>query len=126
MPSRQLSATILVVEDDDAVRNVVTAVLRRHGATVHEATNLMSAQQVAALLDRIDLLLTDVVLPDGSGLRLPDLLRAWHPDLRVLVMSGYIPDQVVGVDAPFLQKPFGPSTLVERVNEILTAGGPGP
>ncbi len=76
----------------------------------------------------IHLLLTDVVMPRGSGTELAQRLRALHPETRVLFMSGYIEDGVLpeGAGQPgaaFLQKPFAPDELARKVREVLSGGG---
>ncbi|MBA2297287.1 MAG: PAS domain S-box protein [Actinobacteria bacterium] len=116
--------TILVVEDEDTIRRLVSDVLERSGYTVlaapagAEAIDLLHANDV-------DLLLTDVIMPGMSG---PDLARialAHQPDLHVLFTSGYIhePDELLtGLDAAFIGKPFLPAPLVAKVREVLDSG----
>jgi PAS domain S-box-containing protein len=117
--------TILVVEDEDAVRAVAREALRRQGYRVLEAANAEAALVVAAgFAGHIGLLLTDVVMPGLSGRALADRLAALRPRTRVLYMSGYTDDAIVqhGVLEPglsFLQKPFTPDVLAQRVREEL-------
>jgi CheY-like chemotaxis protein len=78
---------------------------------------------------RIDLVLTDVVMPDGSGREMVDRLRALRADFKVLYMSGYTDDAViqrglVASEVAFLQKPFTPAGLARRVREVLDADPP--
>jgi PAS domain S-box-containing protein len=125
--------TILLVEDEDAVRAVISAVLRRGGYTVLEATGSRAAIDIFS--DRggeIDLLLTDVVMPDMSGPRLAERLMGLRPGLRVLLISGYAdlaqPDGG-NANVSFLGKPFQASALTARVKQILAPGRfvqPGP
>lgn len=119
--------TILVVEDQDAVRAVVRKTLATHGYVVLEAGLGAEALEVVdGHSTRIDLLLTDVVMPTMSGRELAERIRAIHPAIRVLYMSGYTDEAVVrngilGSAVPFLQKPFTPNVLVQRVREVLDA-----
>jgi PAS domain S-box-containing protein len=116
--------TILLVEDEDSVRAIIGAVLRRHGYEVLDASNAGTATE---LFERhgatIDLLLTDVVMPEISGPALASRLIALRPDLRVLFVSGYgemsIPE--LAGSAGVLSKPFQASTLVDRVRRALAA-----
>jgi CheY-like chemotaxis protein len=124
------SETILLVEDDVSLRHLALRVLRRAGYTVLEA---QSSRQAIALgashSDRIDLLLTDVVMPDLSGRAVAERLATHRPDLRVLYMSGYTDDDVMrrgitAVQTQFIQKPFLPDDLLRRVREALDASPP--
>lgn len=117
--------TILLVEDEDAVRAVARESLRRRGYKVLEANNAEAALAAAAGFEgHIALLLTDVVMPGLSGRALADRLATQRPATRVLYMSGYTDDAIVqhGVLEPglsFLQKPFTPDVLAQRVREVL-------
>jgi nitrogen-specific signal transduction histidine kinase/CheY-like chemotaxis protein len=119
--------TILLVEDDVALRNLALRVLRRAGYTVLEAQSSREAIALGASHpDRIDLLLTDVVMPDLNGRTVAERLTTHRPDLRVLYMSGYTDDDVMrrGISAAqtqFMQKPFLPDELIRRVREALDA-----
>jgi PAS domain S-box-containing protein len=117
--------TVLLVEDEDDVRALAREVLERHGYTVVEAPD---GAQALSLFERggsrIDLILTDVVMPRMSGRELVDRVRASRPTMPVLYMSGYTEDAIVrhGVrDASLLllSKPFGPADLVRKVREVL-------
>jgi CheY-like chemotaxis protein len=100
-------------------------VLRRSGYHVLEAPGALAALELSrAHPGRIDLLLTDVVMPRMSGRELAERLGPLRPDLSVLYMSGYTDDAVIrhgvlGADTAFLQKPFTPAALVQRVRETL-------
>jgi len=120
------SETILLVEDDDAVRNLVLRILTSSDYTVLEARNGEEAIQVCQQHEGpLHLLLTDVVLPGGmSGLQIAERLAPLHPEARVLYMSGYTDDAIGrhGVLEPgiaFLEKPFAPTTLVRKVRLVL-------
>jgi CheY-like chemotaxis protein len=124
------SETILLVEDDVALRNLALRVLRRAGYTVLEAQSSREAIALGASHpNRIDLLLTDVVMPDLNGRTVAERLTTHRPDLRVLYMSGYTDDDVMrrGISAAqtqFMQKPFLPDELMRRVREALDANAP--
>jgi len=121
----QGSGTILLAEDEEIVRNLVREVLETYGYRVLEA-----ASGVRALLicerhrESIDLLLTDVVMPEMSGRELANRLAQLHPEMTVLFMSGYTDDAIVrhGVlkeEVLFIQKPFAPDDLARKVKEVL-------
>ena len=117
--------TILLVEDEEGVRELARDILRASGYTVLEARN---GPEALLLCERhqgpLDLLLTDVVMPRMSGRELAEHLAPLRPDLSVLYMSGYTDDAVIrhgvlGAGTAFLQKPFTPAALVQRVRETL-------
>jgi two-component system cell cycle sensor histidine kinase/response regulator CckA len=122
--------TVLVAEDEDGVRELLRKVLTEFGYTVlsarHGRDALMMAGQRGA---GIDLLLTDVVMPEMSGRELADTLLEQRPDLKVLYISGYTDDEILrrglrGRDIGLLRKPFAAEDLVRRVRDVLdgTAG----
>jgi hypothetical protein len=119
--------TVLLVEDEALVRNLMSEVLRKRGYRVIECANgreaLVRAPQQGG---RINLLVTDIVMPGMSGIELSRQLTRGHPELRVLFVSGYTEELLGGRNAewlatPFLQKPFTPDTLARRVREVLDA-----
>jgi len=124
------SETILLVEDDTALRHLALRVLRAAGYMVLEARGASPALELGRTYpDDIHLLLTDVVLPQASGRIVSERLQALRPSLRVLFMSGYSDDVVVqrGVQSEhseFLAKPFTPEQLKRRVREVLDAQVP--
>jgi CheY-like chemotaxis protein len=119
------SETVLLVEDDDAVRALARHVLQISGYTVLEASNGRDAVQLAENHQgQIHLLVTDVVLPFLGGQQIAVLLRAMKPDLKVLYCSGYPDDAIVQHGtleggAAFLQKPYSPFLLAQKVRDVL-------
>jgi PAS domain S-box-containing protein len=126
MPSG--SETILLVEDDERVRDLVLRILRPQGYTLLEARDGQDAlQQAADHAGHIHLLLTDVVMPGLNGQLLSRQLSKLRPGLKVLFTSGYTDDMIAhhGVLDPgvaFLEKPFSPIVLARKVREVLDAG----
>ncbi|PYR26870.1 MAG: two-component system sensor histidine kinase/response regulator, partial [Acidobacteria bacterium] len=124
------SETILLVEDDDSVRRLVRLMLERTGYRVVEAGNPKEALRLANEFGRpIDLLLSDVIMPESEGPPLFNRLVREHPAVRVLYMSGYADEAIVrhGVlveGTPFLQKPFTPRALTQKVRDVLDAPVP--
>ena len=121
------SEHILLVEDEDAVRSVAARVLLNQGYTVIQAHNGEEALDLLSELgDSIDLVLTDVVMPDMGGLALAEKLKARKPELRLLYMSGYseadkLQPGMNNFQVPFLQKPFSAESLMVKVREVLDA-----
>jgi PAS domain S-box-containing protein len=117
---------ILLVEDEEPLRALVAHFLRHQGYTVLEAMSGAEALRIAEehAGGRIDLLLTDVVMPQMSGRELADRIENSRPGLKVLFASGYTEDAIVrhGVLEPgvsFLQKPFSLATLGQKIREVL-------
>jgi CheY-like chemotaxis protein len=121
------SETILLAEDADIVRSLAKEILEVSGYRVLEAPNGGAALLICENHPApIDLLLTDVVMPEMNGRDLAKRLLHLHPEMRVLYMSGYTPDAIVrhGVleeGTHFIEKPFGPSALAIKVREVLEA-----
>jgi len=117
--------TVLVVEDEVAVRELATEILRAEGYEVLAAADARQALEISRRHPgRIHLLLTDVVMPGLSGRQLAEGIVGERPDIAILYMSGYTDNAVVhhGVldgDAAFLQKPFSPDTLTQYVRTLL-------
>ena len=124
-PGANGDRVVLVVEDEDPVRSLVCRVLVRSGYTVLEAASGVDALERAGRHDGpIDLLISDVVMPEIGGRELARSLTAVRPETRVILMSGYADDlRVRGGDVPagtaILDKPFTPDQLTRKVREIL-------
>jgi CheY-like chemotaxis protein len=124
--AHQGTETILLVEDEDGVRGLAKQVLLEHGYTVLEAKYGSEALQICShYYEPIHLLLTDMVMPQGmSGRLLAEKTRKLLPDIKILYVSGYIDDVILKHGAldpniPFLQKPFDPLDLLNKVREVL-------
>jgi hypothetical protein len=127
VPAMGGKETVLVVEDQAEVRRYTTAALRVYGYQVIQAANADEALLLCEReCERIDLILTDVVMPSMSGAALAERLKKRWPGIKVIFMSGYTDDTIVhhGVleeDAEFIQKPFSPDQLAIKVREVLMA-----
>ena len=126
-PPAPTPATILLVEDEPPIRQLASSILRQAGYQVLEAGHGLEA--LLACKDHggpIHLLLTDVVLPQISGAKLAQRLRALYPDLKIIFTSGYGAGTAAqfGIEpnAVFLAKPFSRETLVRTVREVLGKG----
>jgi len=118
------TATVLLVEDESAVRDLVRIILEREGYSVVESTNADEAEARFSTMSSLDLLLTDVVMPGRSGFELFKRLQAKLPSLRVLFISGCtdyaaFDTATVGRDLAFLEKPFSSEGLIAKVREVL-------
>jgi CheY-like chemotaxis protein len=122
--------TILVVEDEDGVRELVRQILVEHGHAVLTARHGRDALLLAERYERpIDLLVTDVVMPEMGGGELVERLTALRPDLKILYISGYTNDEVLrrgvqGAETSFLHKPFTSEGLMRVVRGVLDRGAP--
>jgi PAS domain S-box-containing protein len=113
---------LLLVDDDEAVRNVVATILRRAGHDVTVARDGKQALEVASTLgDKLQLLITDVVMPGMSGVELSRELLRRSPQLRVLLLSGYPGREAQGDGAgmDYLAKPVTPKDLLDRIDQLL-------
>lgn len=117
--------TILVVEDDEMVRRLVRQTLEQEGYHLMDAPEPVEARRIAdAFKGPIQLLITDVVMPNSSGHELAEQIIDRRPETKVLYMSGYADLAIVNRDSEqgniaFLQKPFTPATLTQQVREVL-------
>jgi two-component system, cell cycle sensor histidine kinase and response regulator CckA len=123
MPSLGGHETILLVEDDEDVRVLIRDELRKRGYRIVEARNGVEACLVATpYMRKLQLLLTDIVMPGMSGVELARNLRVIKPELRVLLISGYMDDVGISAREPswaYLQKPFTPEAVADKVREVL-------
>jgi two-component system, cell cycle sensor histidine kinase and response regulator CckA len=120
--------TLLFVEDENAVRHPAIEFLKKYGYTVIEAQDGLQAVDIANKLPgRIDLMVTDVVMPGMSGGQLAEILGVRYPDMKVLFVSGYaervvLKHKIVDVHTNFLQKPFTLQCLAMKIRETLARG----
>ncbi len=125
-PVARGTETVLVVEDEAAVRRLTTRVLARSGFRVLEASEPVEALELFRVHGaEVDLVLTDLVMPGMDGIRLAEILRERTPSLPVIFSTGYSaealhPDRI-GPGAEILLKPFSPDALVRKVREVLDA-----
>jgi CheY-like chemotaxis protein len=121
---KQAWETVLLVEDEDAVRALAREVLRRQGYIVLEARHGVDALRLAERHpDEIHLMITDVVMPHMSGRELAERLCAARPTMKVLFMSGYtdhaLMNRALTPGSSFLQKPFTPEAFARKVRQVL-------
>ena len=114
-------AAVLVVEDDAGVRDLVVLILKQKGYDVLSASNGVEGLMVYySYRSHVDLVLTDIDMPQMNGLELVTRIRTADPSKKILIMSGRAPDDFDGrVACPILSKPFGPNQLLEAVDGIL-------
>lgn len=111
-----MSETVLVVDDQEIVRDVIRLALEAAGYTVIAASSPSHAIELARDDANIDLLVTDVVMPEMDAFELADRITSKLPGLRILFTSGYTD---AGAEGPFIQKPFTPAQLVAKVETVL-------
>ncbi len=125
LATRRDTGTVLLVEDEAGVRTLIRMILEKDGLTVIEASNgrealLLSQQHTGP----IELMATDIIMPDMSGPQIAKQLTALRPDMKVLFLSGYADDVIVrhgflDEGVPFLEKPFTKDGLLKKVHEVL-------
>jgi CheY-like chemotaxis protein len=118
---------VLLVEDEVAVRTLAARVLQAYGYTILEAADGHEALRIAqAYGGMIDIILTDIVMPQMGGLALVEQLTLVRPKIKVLFMSGYAENVIahhgkLDPGVSLLQKPFSPAALVHKIRDILDA-----
>jgi PAS domain S-box-containing protein len=126
----RMTATVLVVEDQGSVRDLVVRVLNRFGLEVSGFACATSALEYARTTEHVfDLVLTDVVMPEMGGPSLANALRELRPSVPIIFMSGHIDDtllrnEIAGSHEFFLAKPFTPKALLEKVRAVLELSQP--
>jgi CheY-like chemotaxis protein len=119
--------TILVVEDEPAVRGLLSAVLQKAGYTLHEAASGADALAELERIPTLDLLITDVIMPEMTGVEVARRVVQLRPGTPVLYMSGYADEVLQHEDvvagSSFLQKPFRPDVLMSKVRDIVEGVG---
>ena len=116
--------TILVVEDDEGIRKLMTTILQDQGYNILAAGDGIEALQKLQLCKGpCHLVIADVIIPRMKSTAFIEAVKTMRPEARVLYMSGYAGETLlangVNDDLPFLQKPFLPTTLIEKVRELL-------
>lgn len=116
--------TVLLAEDELAVRGLIRTLLSEKGYRVLTGEDVFDVLRVASQEERIDLLITDVVMPHLSGREMAERIRPIHPETKILFISGYTDDEIIrhGLQKSnlhLLQKPFGPQVLLESVRHVL-------
>ena len=127
LPRAQGDEVILVVEDEERVRHMSVDTLRELGYIVVQASDANQALTVLTIQPRIDLMFTDIVMPDMNGRILSDRAREQRPGLKVLYTTGYTRNAIVhnGMldhDVAFIAKPFTVQQLAMKIREVLDAG----
>jgi CheY-like chemotaxis protein len=125
IPSAFSGHRILIVDDNDAVRIAISAYLEMNGFQTEQAENGKEAVRVASSTEQIDVLITDLVMPQMGGIELSQQLISRNPKLKILYMSGYTEDSVIreGMLEPgafFLQKPASMQVLLQKVRDLLS------
>lgn len=113
---------VLVVEDEDAVRLLISRVLEKRGYRVTALTD--GAQALEFIQERkggIDLVIADLMLPKINGASIAEQIRQLDPQAKIILISGYMDHGLEDSGIDFLQKPFTPSTLIEKVEAVMAA-----
>ncbi len=117
-------ATILVVDDERAIRELISVILRSAGHQIITASNgIEGVALFRSSPERFDLILTDLQMPVMNGHQLIKLARETNAGAKIICMSGYS-DEPIPVGVEFLQKPFQPAVLLARVSEMLNQAAP--
>ena len=119
---RNSQRVILVVDDESGIRDFLAAYLQSKNFKVFTAGSAEDAFDLwPEIRDKIDLLITDIVMPGLNGKRFAEKLLAEKPDLHVIYMSGYLPEEIAEetLDGTFFRKPFHPQELLEAVRSAL-------
>src|SRR5579864_1068341 len=126
VPPNAPRKTILVVEDNTVVLNLVREILERADFIVLAAANGGEAIELAEHAKGIDVLLSDVMMPDMSGPVLATKLKESWQEMRVILMSGYVGGEMLVLNHGwhFIPKPFVPVQLVAKINEVMYSGVP--
>lgn len=114
-----MNEKVLVVDDQDAVRDVIRLTLEAAGYVVLQAATPLAAIALARADDAIDLLVTDVVMPEMDAFELAQRITAEVPGVLVLYTSGYTD---AAAEGPFIGKPFSPAELVAKVRSVIESG----
>jgi CheY-like chemotaxis protein len=117
-----MKPTLLLVDDEPAIRGLIAMALRNHGYDVVEAADGEDALTAARDMDRIDAVVSDICMPNLNGFAMADELRVLHPEVHFVFISGYPVDRdKVTPDARFLSKPFLPSMLFTAITDVSAA-----
>jgi CheY-like chemotaxis protein len=120
--------TILLTEDDESVRELVSTVLKQQGYTVIEAVDgAVAVMKFMENREKIDLLISDLIMPTMNGKEAYDEMKIWRPDLKAIFVSGYTPDvirQKMSLDSSvvLISKPILPYALLKKVRDVLDKG----
>ena len=129
-PQSSGTETLLLVENEAAIRNLLQMALRKNGYTVLAAESGREALELVRVhAGPLDLLITDVMMPDMDGPELVRQLTTIRPETRTLFMSGYMDDAlgehgILPANVNFIQKPFSPRVIAQRVRDILDGAPP--
>jgi DNA-binding NtrC family response regulator len=116
---------VLVVEDDPILRTTLAFEMRDAGYSVREASNTDEAEQILSAGAPIDVVVTDIEMPGPrDGLALAKSVRAFRPNIKVIVASGVVPTGVVGIADAFFGKPYDFSRMMTRIETLLHAPRP--
>jgi len=118
-PAPPGSTVVMLVEDEPALRTLFGGALRAAGYYVTEARNGLEGLKAAQTAGRVDLVVTDLVMPFMTGAELAQKLRETHPETPFIFVSAFMVDEMVGRNSHLLHKPFSATTLVAKVREVI-------